>query len=163
MHSILLNPYPLQLNNEYSYEFVTDQEIRYSVYFLPSGNIFEQYPNVANSIYWFTIDAKQGDADASINDERIGLTVFEVFKVFFANIENVAIYVCDSLDNRHQARHRKFSLWFWRYNDGSILKEDAKAIAGDLVMYNSILVHRKNPRFPEIINAFKDLNEEMNK
>ncbi len=86
--------------------------------------------------------------------------IFEVFKIFFRNVGNVAIYFCDTQDKRQQTRHRKFSLWFWRYNDGSIIKEDAEATVSGAVIYNSIMVHKTNPFLQEIINAFKELNEE---
>jgi hypothetical protein len=142
---------------------VTDQGNKYAVYFLSSGSIFEQYPHLAKNIYWFNIDIKKGNADTSIHDERIGLTVFEVFKIFFDNMENVAVYVCDISDNRQQSRQRKFNLWFWRFNDGSIIKEDGEVIAGDLTIYNSILVHRDNPHLAEIVRAFKELNDEAGK
>ncbi len=91
-------------------------------------------------------------------DERIGLTVVEVFKVFFMRRKNVAVYVCDSLDERHLARKRKFDFWFWKYNDGSIVKEDGIAVVDDMEILNSLLIHKENPHCTKIIFAFKELN-----
>jgi hypothetical protein len=73
-------------------------------------------------------------------------------------MENVAIYVCDTADERHLARKRKFDYWFWKYNDGSIIKEDGVAVVEEVEILNSLLVHRNNPRLMQIILAFKDLN-----
>lgn len=120
--------------------------------------MFSDYPVMAGNVYSFNIDVTEGDTSLSGEDERIGLTIVEVFRQFFARRENVAVYVCDSADERHLARKRKFDLWFWKYNDGSIIKEDGVALVEDMEILNSMLVHRDNPHCAEIIFAFKDLN-----
>lgn len=153
------NPYLLQENDPYSYEFVTDQGIRYSIYFLDYSCMFHQYPAIAQNIFTFNIEIISGSADEAIADDRIGYTVFEVFRIFFQRIENVAVYVCDSLDERHLARKRKFDLWFWKFNDGSILKEDGIAVVDGVLIYNSLLIKKNNTHWPEIIMAYNELNE----
>lgn len=85
--------------------------------------MFSDYPNIADNIFMFNIDVVDGDADELIADERIGHTIFRVFKIFFETRENVAVYVCDTLDERHLARKRKFDIWFWKFNDWPISKE----------------------------------------
>jgi len=57
------------------------------------------------------------------------------------------------------ARKRKFDLWFWIYNDGSLIKEDGMAIVEGTVIYNAMLLHKHNKQLTDIILAFKDLNE----
>lgn len=52
----------------------------------------------------FNIDVLNGNPDFTISDERIGLTILEVFNHFFSTRQNVAVYVCDSLDDRQLAR-----------------------------------------------------------
>ncbi len=120
--------------------------------------MFVDYPLIAGNIYSFNIDVVEGDSNAAISDERIGVTIVEVFKTFFKRIENVAVYVCDIADERHLARKRKFDFWFWKYNDGSIIKEDGIAMSGNMEILNSLLVHNNNPQLSELIFAFKDLN-----
>jgi hypothetical protein len=120
--------------------------------------MFADYPRIAGNIYSFNIDVVEGDSNAVISDERPGVTIVEVFKTFFKRIENVAVYVCDIADERHMARKRKFDFWFWKYNDGSIIKEDGIAMAGNMEILNSLLVHNNNPHLSELIFAFKDLN-----
>jgi hypothetical protein len=78
--------------------------------------------------------------------------------LFFENRENVVVYVCDSLDDRHLARKRKFDSWFWRYNDGSLIKEDDVAMVEGVEIYNSMIIHKMNAKLNEIIIAFKELN-----
>jgi hypothetical protein len=100
----LLSPYPLQENKEYSSEFVTDQKIKYAIYFLDYSYLFERYPLIAQGIYAFNIDVIEGNSGTSIEDERIAITILKVFTAFFAKIQNVAVYVCDSMDSRQVAR-----------------------------------------------------------
>ena len=155
----MLSPYPLQENDEYSYEFLTEQGIRYSIYFLDYSYMFTDYPAIAENVFSFNINVLDGDADSSITDDKIGITILEVFNLFFKKLENVAVYVCDSIDDRQLARKRKFDLWFWKYNDGSLLKEDGIALIDGVEIYNSLLLHKANKKLVEIILAYKELNE----
>jgi hypothetical protein len=155
----LLKPYLLKEHDEYSFEFVTDQGIRYVVYFLDYSLMFANYPNIAQQVYMFNIDVVEGSPDQTVSDERIGLTVLEVFNLFFQNSKNVAVYICDSQDERHLSRKRKFDFWFWKYNDGTLIKEDDMAVVNGIEIYNSMILHKKNERLREIILAYKELNE----
>ena len=155
----MLSPYLLLENDEYSYEFLTEQGVRYSIYFLDYSFMFSDYPAIAQNVFSFNIDVLDGNADSSITDDRIGITILEVFKLFFTKLENVVVYVCDSIDDRQLARKRKFDLWFWKYNDGSLLKEDGIALIEGVEIYNSLLLHKANKRLTEIILAYKELNE----
>ena len=121
--------------------------------------MFSDYPAIAENVFSFNIDVLDGDADSSVTDDRIGVTILEVFKLFFTKIQNVVVYVCDSIDDRQLARKRKFDLWFWKYNDGSLLKEDGIALIEGVEIYNSLLLHKANKRLTEIILAYKELNE----
>jgi hypothetical protein len=121
--------------------------------------MFSDYPAIAENIFSFNIDVLDGNADSSITDDRIGVTILAVFNLFFKKLENVGVYVCDSIDDRQLARKRKFDLWFWKYNDGSLLKEDGMALIEGVEIYNSLLLHKANKRLTEIILAYKELNE----
>lgn len=154
----MLNPYPLAETDDFSYHFITGQDIIYHIYFLDYSYMFAEYPDIAHTIYSFNIDVANGDVTSVATDERIGITIVEVFKAFFRRISNVAVYVCDISDERQLARKRKFDFWFWKYNDGSIIKEDGIAVIENLEIINSLLVHTTNPRLTAIVDAFKDLN-----
>jgi hypothetical protein len=69
------------------------------------------------------------------------------------------VYVCDSMDSRQYARKRKFDLWFYSYNDGTLIKEDGLAMIEGTEIYNAMILHKKNNQLTEIILAFKELNE----
>ena len=159
----MLHPYHLQTNSEYAYEFITHQEIKYVIYFLDYSYMFSDYPHIADNIFTFNIEVIEGNENDVIADEQIGITIVEVLKLFFEKLQNVAVYVCDNLDSRHLARKRKFDLWFWKYNDGTILKEDGIAVIEDVEILNSMLIHKSNPNITEIIMAYKLINERANK
>jgi hypothetical protein len=83
INSSLQNPYPLQENSLYSYEFVTDQSVRYAIYFVEYGFMFEGYPQFASEVFMFNIDVIEGAPENTMQDERIGSTIVHVFKRFF--------------------------------------------------------------------------------
>ena len=159
----MLSPYPapyhLQENDPYSYEFVTDQGLHYILYFIDYSYIFTEYLDQLVDVYMFNIDVVDGKPEEHVHDDRIGLTILEVFKKFFTTKQQVAVYICDNTDARQLARKRKFDLWFWRYNDGSLLKEDDVAMIAGIEVYNSMIIHKQNLHLTEIIVAFKELNE----
>jgi hypothetical protein len=121
--------------------------------------MFADYPEIANQIFMFNIDVIKGNPDDSVSDERIGITILQVINSFFQESQNVALYVCDSMDNRQLSRKRKFDIWFWKYNDGSLIKEDDIAIIEGAEIYNSMILHKQNELLREIILAYKELNE----
>ena len=152
-------PYQLHLNDEYSFEFITESGIIYNIYFLDYSYMFADYTNLTCSVYSFNIDVIEGNPDDSPGDERVGSTIAEVLKRFFSRVNNIAVYVCDSMDNRQYARKRKFDLWFYSYNDGTLIKEDGLAMIEGTEIYNAMILHKKNNQLTEIILAFKELNE----
>lgn len=121
--------------------------------------MFTDYPEIVCRIYSFNIDAIEGDPDYSPGDDRVGMTISAVMNLFFSQIDNVAVYVCDSLDERQTARKRKFDLWFYAFNDGSLIKENGLAIVEGIEIYNALLLHKQNSQLKEIIIAFNELNE----
>jgi Family of unknown function (DUF6169) len=154
-----LTPYPFTTLSDLSFEFETSQGIFYYAYFIEYGFMFHDYPELSKNIYSFNLDVISGDWKISASDDRIGFTVIEIFRLFFSSKENIAVYVCDSSDDRHLSRKRKFDFWFWKFNDGEILKEDGLAVIEGTQVYNSILIHKENNRAAEIFQAFRSLNE----
>ena len=133
--------------------------IRYQIYFLDYSYLFSDYPSITSPVYSLNIDTLEGDPDITQGDDRIGITISEILNSFFSKIENVIVYVCDSIDERQYARKRKFDLWFYMYNNGSLIKEDGLALVEGSEIYNTLLIHKSNQQLTEIILAFKELNE----
>ncbi|MFL9482714.1 DUF6169 family protein [Chitinophagaceae bacterium LWZ2-11] len=67
--------------------------------------------------------------------------------------------MCDSIDKRQSARKRKFDIWFSKYNNNSLIKEDRIAIINDTAIHNSILMHKQNKQLEQILFAYNDLNQ----
>lgn len=152
--------YPFTNLSELAFEFRTPHGTVYHAYFIAYGNLFSDYPEFANDVYSFNLEiALRDDIDNQAIDNKIAQTIVAIFEYFFTSRKNVAIYICDSADDRHLARKRKFDFWFWKYNDGNILKEDSIAVIADFEIYNSILIHKQNKFADQIIAAFKTLNE----
>ena len=82
----MLSPYKLHEKDEYSYEFITDWGIVYKIYFLDYSYMFAEYQQITSPVYTFNIDVIEGDPDNSAGDDRIGLTMSEVFHLFFSKI-----------------------------------------------------------------------------
>lgn len=158
----MLQPYPLEIANN-GYGFVTDQGLRYLLYFLEDTSLFKEYQLLSGKAFWFNIDNIEGSHDNAIEDERVAVTVFEVLFKFFAQQENAAIFVCDSLDGRQRARKRKFDQWFFKFNDGNLIKENGTVLSGELAYYSGMILHRNNPHLSKFLEAFRDLHTEMNK
>ncbi len=155
----MLSPYQLQEIDNDSFEFLTDSGIKYKVYFLDYSYIFSDYPAITCPVYSFNIEAIEGNPDTSPGDERVGLTVSKILNFFFNKINNVAVYVCETLDERQSARKRKFDSWFFRYGNKELLKEDCVAVVEDLEIFNSMILHKNNPELLQLILAYKELNE----
>lgn len=151
--------YPFTKLSDLSFEFTTSFGNAYKAYFISYAYLFPNNPEFANNIFSFNLEITGRANENPSTDEKIGQTVVEIFSQFFEARHNVAVYICDTADERHLARKRKFDFWFWKYNDGSILKEDGLAVVGNMEIYNSLLLHKHNKFANEIIEAFRTLNE----
>jgi hypothetical protein len=82
-----------------------------------------------------------------------------MLELFFKDLDNVAIYTCDSLDDRQVGRRRKFDLWFYLYNTGDWIKEDGIQFIEGVEMYTSMIISKENFQLSDLIVAFKELHE----
>lgn len=140
------------------FEFSTDSGIKYEVYFANYSSLFENYPEIRCAVYCCGIEVAEGHPSVSPLDKKVGATIAEIIKFFFAETSNVIVYVCDSLDNRELARKRKFDDWFARYNDGSYIKYNGIAAIDGSKIYNSLILHNRNCQRHLVANAFDEIN-----
>ena len=152
------NPYQLQ-ESEDGYIFTTDYGLTYLIYFIDYSFTFSDYPKIVCPVYTFNIEVKDGDHTATPEDPRIGDTVADMLELFFKDLDNVAIYTCDSLDDRQVGRRRKFDLWFYLYNTGDWIKEDGIQFIEGVEMYTSMIISKENFQLSDLIVAFKELHE----
>lgn len=144
-------PYDVEEIEELSYLFVNRDGIRYHVYFNPMFLYYPQFPNT----YAFNIEPE--DKTPHAIDRRIAVTIVEILRQFFKNMENAMIMVCDSTDGKEQKRRLLFDLWFENYNDGSLCKMDASASTPEYDMYLSIYYKEQNPNKKQLLEAFREL------
>lgn len=72
-------PYPLSEVNNFSFEFITDQGVHYVAYFLEYGFLFKAYPDFSDKTFTFNLDVINSEIASSSVDERIGITIVEMF------------------------------------------------------------------------------------
>lgn len=157
-----MQPYSVYTYKEYYYRFETSTGAEYACYFLSYKEYFLDYPAVAENMYAFNVDLI-GKGAKNEKDERIAITIVSILQRFLQGMQNAVIYICDSSDERHLLRKRKFNAWFHQYDDGTIIKVDATAIIENMTLYNAILIHKDNKKKNLFIEAFLDFNEKANK
>jgi hypothetical protein len=82
--------------------------------------MFTDYEHITCPVYSFNIEVVTGYPIKQ--DDRVRDTVRHIIAMFFEDIDNVAIYVCDSSDNKQVQRRRKFNIWFSGINDKNMSK-----------------------------------------
>lgn len=93
------------------------------------------------SIFSVSVDCIDNDNPKS--DDRVGETICEIINNFLSENKKCLItYVCDTSDNRHGARQRKFYNWYLKFNqtESHVLRKydvDPKGI--DTTYYTSAI------------------------
>jgi hypothetical protein len=151
------------LNN--SYVFETNIGIVYEIKFKPSSyvNIFDK--SVSEFIFEFIIEVAINDTGRNPPfDVKVSKTVALIFKEFLLkHNNNIAIYICDSVDGKQDLRRKKFDLWFDKYQDNTFAKINEKLKDSKGNFYNiSMIIQNRNPKLREIIDAFIKLANDNN-
>jgi hypothetical protein len=144
-------PYDVQKIDELNYVFVNKHGIHYHLYFMPLTGLYPTLPNT----YSFNIE-REGTQPHPI-DRRIAVTVVDVLRRFFQNIENAMIMVCDSTDGKQHRRRNLFDRWFQYYNDGTMAAINAEAGDGEYEILLTIYFKKTNPNKQQLMKAFGDL------
>jgi Family of unknown function (DUF6169) len=148
-----------------SYRFSTDKGGYYNVEFAEGSFYFIGFPPYL-SVYEFSISViTLGDNLTPPFDNRVEATIVAIIQTFLSNHENSIIYVCETIDQRQRARHRKFDMWF-RQNHKMIPeleKYDTFITYEDLEFLSSLIVHKNNPFKDELIKLFYAQANEYNK
>ncbi|WP_020595567.1 DUF6169 family protein [Spirosoma panaciterrae] len=155
--------YELTIEEQYVYRFVTNNEIRYEVKFVPSSDYFEAYLDMEAEIFEMVISVVDNPFGGRIPaDGRIATTIFTIFEHFFLPQRYALVFICDSSDGREQARFRKFSNWFYQrtIHSTDLAKFDRTAIDRTTIIYLSLIVSRHHPNLIRIVEMFMQLGEE---
>ena len=152
----ILQPYSfIQQGNRYI--FHTNNSVAYSVEFTDGAYYFFNLP-VHIPIFEFSVSILNA-VDILIHpyDERIEATIVRILNSFFENNKNSLIYVCDNLENRQQARFRKFHSWFKKNKSNNLEKYDVVFNALEMQILASLIVHTQNPDKDLLVSLFLDL------
>ena len=150
---------------ENNYRFQTDAGVYYSVSFTDGSFYFNDFPPYL-SVFEFSISVVSlGDNISPPHDRRVEATVVMILKDFLSDHENSVIYVCETLDQRQQARHRKFDMWF-KQNlliIPDLEKHDIFVTYENLEIIASLIIHKNNLHKGEVIKMFFDQAKDLDK
>jgi Family of unknown function (DUF6169) len=161
-----LQSYQLQKTNERTYSFITEKGIEYRCIFISYAEYFPNHPDIAPNFFSFNLELKDPKAKLPRGtDKRIADTVISIVGDFLATQTNAVVYVCDNSDGKEAARNRKFLSWFDYYDHPSskIVQVTSNFTVGGLFIYSSLLIHKKNKRFNDMVLAYLDLTKDDEK
>ena len=143
-----------------SYIFKTDHEIRYEIKFVLSGYLWEPAtPFFKDYTYEFIIAILENNTGKKPPlDKKMPETLRLIFEDFFQHNKNIAIYICDSSDNKQAVRFRKFNDWFVLLKNRAYVKMDMQvADEKEVYIYTSLIMRADNPNGGEIMVEFNKI------
>lgn len=157
-----LHAYNFNKVDALTFSFTTIDGDEYSCYFLSYSEYFKDKPQIAPYFFSFNLKLVSGKPKRKGVDKRIADTIITIVGDFLNSKTNAVVYVCDNSDGREAARSRKFLSWFDYYEHPSsdIIQVSSNFHAGNMFIYSSLLVHKKNKRFTDLILAYLDLTKE---
>ena len=141
-------------NQGNDYRFDTDKGLFYSVKFTDGAFYFANLPAYIPIFEVSISTVSLGDYLSAPKDQRIEATIVEIFRIFFLEHENSIIYICDNLDEKQAARHRKFDMWFRRHTGEELEKYDTHFLVESMEIYASLILHVNNPFKNKLIEVF---------
>lgn len=165
--AIILHAYNFYRVDDLTFLFTTDAGDEYQCYFISYAEYFASQPDIASNFFSFNLKlvSNEGKPVRKGTDKRIADTIITIVGDFLDLKANAVVYVCDNSDGREAARSRKFLSWFDYYDHPSskIVKVTSNFTVGGLFIYSSLLVHKKNKRFTELVLAYLDLTKDDEK
>lgn len=157
------NPYPCHKSYEsdrISYEFHTDQQIRYRAYFSDYGYMFGTH-TLDCQFYSFdlVVVGEIRPPKFTAVDHRIADTVRGCFAEIFQSLANVVIAVYDSSDQAEAARKRKFNTWFNDADLSHIEKVDFEVDGEDYSLLTSVFIYIDLPCKEEVLDRYQQILE----
>lgn len=89
-------------------------------------------------------------------------TLITIIEQFFAENDNVLLYICDTSDGREEKRNRLFIRWFEEFaTPERYTLKTANAIVEGQGFYAAIIVENSNPMLESIISDFIQTEESL--
>ena len=147
------SPYEITFNHG-DFDFTTDAGVRYSVSFI------EDVPLGGCDTFQFGF-RKREDTHTS-HDSKVKDTLIAIIEQFFAENEDVLLYICDTSDGREEKHNRLFIRWFEEFaTPERYTMQTANAIVEGQGFYAAIIVENRNPKLEAIIEDFKQTAESL--
>nr|WP_295870023.1 DUF6169 family protein [uncultured Chitinophaga sp.] len=154
----MFNRYNLSEPHNGIYEFTTDQNVVYSVYFSDGHSYFYDYPEFCADVLTFGFD-RQHRHHKTTYDYKIKTTITHlIYSYLEARQDKVLFFVCDSADSRGNARMRMFHRWYTHLTCDMVEKHDESIVTDDMSIHCSILLHKNNPMKAFIRSSFSSLS-----
>jgi Family of unknown function (DUF6169) len=158
----IATPYSFQQNSS-EYRFDTENGIFYSLKFSNGSFYFVNLPTYI-PIFEFSITiVSLGDNLSPPRDPRVEATIVSILRLFFLAYENSIVYICDNLDHKQAARHRKFDTWFRTHAEQDLEKYDTHFMVQSTEIYASLILHNLNHYKEDLIRIFLNQANEYNK
>ncbi len=155
-------PYHFNKTGNY-YKFITDKSVVYNVLFTDGSYYFNGLPeHILVFELSLSFSALGGTLSPSY-DNRIEITVVKIISDFLSDVENSAVYLCDTSDKRQKARKRKFDFWFNKHSSDELEKYDLEFNYENIEFLPSLIVHKNNPFREELVEIFKAQTENYKK
>jgi hypothetical protein len=165
--AINLHAYNFYQFDDLTFLFTTQAGDEYQCYFLSYADYFASQPDIAPNFFSFNLKliSNEGVPIRKGTDKRVADTVITIVGDFLSSKSNAVVYVCDNSDGKEKARSRKFLSWFDYYDHPSskIIQVTSNFTVGGLFIYSSLLIHKKNKRFKDMVLAYLDLTKDDDK
>ena len=162
-----LHAYNFYRFDDLTFLFSTDAGDEYQCYFLSYADYFALQPDIAPNFFSFNLKliSNKGKPIRKGVDKRIADTVITIVGNFLSLKSNAVVYVCDNSDGREAARSRKFLSWFdyYEYPSSDVIQVKSNFTTGGLFIYSSLLIHKKNKHFNEMVLAYLELTKDDDK
>jgi hypothetical protein len=151
-------PYSIQKNEDGTYFFITNSEIKYSIVFIVRDDLNNVH---GTNVYEFSFGPEGIEfSDLPGHDNRIYPTILKVIEDFFIKETNALLFVCESSDTKGLVRERLFERWYRIAPCPYIDKFDETVQDSELgIEYiTSLLVHTKAPYKNLLLKEYKNLS-----
>lgn len=142
------SPYEI-IFSEGDFIFQTDEGIHYSISFSKEDIILggcETYQFIIRKI----------EETHMPHDYKVKATILAIIYEFFHSNPHVLFYICDTSDQREEARNRLFLTWFEHNAEPERFTIcTANADVEDEGFYAAIIVENRNPKLYDIIDEFE--------
>lgn len=143
-----ISPYKVEKLNDYAFVFHTKANVVYYVSFKEDMEI------AGLDSYQFIIERKSEKQgyDADVKD-----SIIAIINEFFAQNNDILLYICDTSDGREAIRNRLFVRWFKETDKENLFEiKTADATVEGEGMFFAIIYRKSNLRYAEISREFDE-------